>query len=72
MGITLRCLCFSPKLVILFRKGEASAQVPTKIDPHELTNTPSILMNSHTTTINGKKFFLHKQVSSVVDQIVIE
>lgn len=72
MGITLRHLFFSPKLVILFRKGEASAQVAIEIDPHELTITPSILMNSHTTTINGKKKFLHKGVLSVVDQIVIE
>jgi len=29
-------------------------------------------MNSHTTTINGKKHFLHKGVSSVVNQNVIE
>ncbi len=57
-------------------KGEASAQVPTEIDPRVLTstqdNTTLVLMNNHTTTINGKKYFHHKGVSSVVDQTVIE
>ncbi len=64
------------KLLILFRKGEANAHAPTKIDPPKLTstqeNTTLVLMNNHTNTTNGIKHSLHKGVSIVAHQIVIK